>query len=42
MKMGGRAENLEIELLFLFKKQIADGEFAMFGTPVMGGESMRW
>ena len=41
MEMGRRAEDLEIDVLFLFLSLFADGEFATFGPPGMEWDSMR-
>ena len=41
METGGRAEDLEINVLFLFLSLFADGKFATFGPPGMEGDSRK-
>ena len=41
MDMRGRAEVLDINVLFLFLSLFSNGEFATFGPPVILGESRK-
>ena len=41
MDMGGRVEDLEIDVFFLFLSFFTDVKFSTFGTPGMEGGSSR-
>ena len=41
MMMGGRVEDLEIDVLFLFLSLFVDGKFATFSPPGIEGDLRR-